>query len=86
LYIDLDRNNFKNDKSFELALYNTLKNIKEKLNGYPTVLFTGGGYHIYQPVDIPTVLENITEFKEFARPSEQFLRFVKDYLSNGKAD
>src|SRR5215218_3170807 len=50
LFIDLDRNNFKTKRGFELALYNTLKNIKEELDGYPTVLFTGGGYHIYQPV------------------------------------
>src|SRR5215216_7061483 len=31
LFIDLDKNDFKTDKSFELALYNTLKNIQEKL-------------------------------------------------------
>ena len=86
LFIDLDKNNFKTDKRFELALYNTLKNIKNKLNGYPTVLFTGGGYHIYQPVYIPLALEYITEFSKFDRPSEQFLRFAKGYLSNGKAD
>lgn len=88
LFIDIDRDDprFKSDKSFELVLYNTLKNIKNKLKGYPTVLFTGGGYHIYQPVYIPTALENITEFSKFERPSEQFLRFAKYYLSNGKAD
>ena len=86
LFIDLDKNKFKSDKRFELALYDTLKNIKEKLNGYPTVLFTGGGYHIYQPVYIPTALENITEFQEFDKPSEHFLRFAKDFLSNNKAD
>ena len=39
-----------------------------------------------QPVYCPTALENITEFNEFDRPSEQFLRFGKDYFSNGKAD
>ena len=87
LFIDLDRKSFKTKKGFELALYNTLKNIKQKLpNGYPTVLFTGGGYHIYQPVYSPTALENITEFKDFDRPSEQFLRFARDNLSNNKAD
>lgn len=86
LFIDLDKNKFKSDKRFELALYDTLKNIKEKLNGYPTVLFTGGEYHIYQPVYIPTALENITEFQEFDKPSEHFLRFAKDFLSNNKAD
>jgi len=86
LFFDLDRKGFKTQKSFELSLYNTLKDIKEKLNGYPTVLYTGGGYHIYQPVDIPTALENIAEFQDIKRASEQFLRFAKDYLSNNKAD
>ena len=86
LFIDLDKNNFKTDKSFELPLYNTLQNIKNKLKGYPTVLFTGGGYHVYQSVYIPLALEYITEFSKFDRPSEQFLRFAKDFLSNGKAD
>jgi hypothetical protein len=86
LFIDLDKNHFKTDKSFELALYKTLKKIQNKLKGYPTVLFTGGGYHVYQPVYIPTALEYITEFSKFDRPSEQFLRFGKDYLSSSKAD
>jgi hypothetical protein len=91
LFIDLDRNNFKTDRSLKLALSNTLRNINEKLvddsnNAQPTVLFTGGGYHIYQPVYIPTALEYITEFSKFDRPSEQFLRFAKDFLSNKKAD
>jgi Primase X len=88
IFIDLDKNNFKSDRSFQLALSKTLKNINEQLDSdaYPTVLDTGGGYHIYQPVYIPTALEYITEFSKFDRPSEQFLRFAKDYLSNGKAD
>jgi hypothetical protein len=90
LFIDLDRNNFKTKRGFELALYNTLKNIKEKLGNddgaQPTVLFTGGGYHIYQPVNCPTALENIIEFQKFEKPSQEFLRFTKDNLSNGKAD
>lgn len=87
IFIDLDKNNFKTDKSFKIALSKTLKNIKEKLNdGFPTVLETGGGYHIILPIQCPTVLENIKEFNKFDRPSEQFLRFAKNYLSNGKAD
>ena len=63
-----------------------MKNINEILGGHPTVLFTGGGYHIYQPVYCPTALENVTEFKNYDKPSQEFLRFAKDYLSNGKAD
>ncbi|HSF51042.1 MAG TPA: hypothetical protein VLA74_09815, partial [Nitrososphaeraceae archaeon] len=88
LFIDLDRNDFKTEKGFELALYNILKNIKEKLgnnDARPTVLFTGGGYHIYQPVYCPTALENIKEFQKFDKPSQEFLRFAKNNLSNGKA-
>jgi hypothetical protein len=88
IFIDIDKNNFKSDRTFENALSNTLKNIKEKLdsNAYPTVLFTGGGYHIYQPVYCPTALENVTEFQKFDNVSVEFLRFAKNYLSNGKAD
>ncbi len=90
LFIDLDRNSpcFKNDKNFENVLSNTLKNMREKLGKavQPTALFTGGGYHIYQPIYCPIALENVTEFSGFDRPSEQFLRFAKDDLSKGKAD
>jgi non-catalytic primase subunit PriX-like protein len=87
LFIDIDRNNFDTERKFQNALSSTLRNIKEKLEGaVPTILFTGGGYHIYQPVDIPTALENITEFQEFDRPSELLLRFAKYYFSNNKAD
>ena len=87
IFIDLDRNEFKTDRGLKLALSNTLKNINERLvDGYPTVLETGGGYHIYQPVYCPTALENVTEFQSFDKPSQEFLRFCKDYLSNSKAD
>ena len=32
------------------------------------------------------VLENIKQFQKFDNPSQEFLRFAKDFLSNGKAD
>ena len=88
LFIDIDRSNFKSDIRCKLELSNTLKNIKKNLgnDAQPTILETGGGYHVYQPIYCPTALENVTEFSRFDRPSEQFLRFAKDYLSNGKAD
>ena len=88
IFIDIDRNdNFKDYKSLELALSNTLKNIKEKLNGNPTVLFTGGGFHIYQPIE-GVLFENYAFF-EFNRQYDlfkEFLRFSKKFLSNNKAD
>jgi hypothetical protein len=88
LFVDLDLKTFESEKSLQKVLDKTLKNIKENLdsNACPTVLFTGGGYHIYQPVYIPTALENITEFQKFDNVSVEFLRFAKNYLSNGKAD
>lgn len=85
IFIDLDKKNFKTEKGFELALSRTLKNITQKLDGCPTVLFTGSGYHIYQPLHA-FILEEIDIFNEFENPSKQFLRFSKDYLSNNKAD
>jgi hypothetical protein len=89
LFIDLDKNNnFKSETAFKLTLTNTLKKIKDKLDSqaFPTVLWSGNGYHIIQPVCCPTALENFPEFEKFDRPSEQFLRFCKDFLSSGKAD
>jgi hypothetical protein len=88
LFIDLDKNDFKSETAFKLALTNTLKKMKDKLDShaFPTVLWSGNGYHIIQPVYCPTALENFPEFEKFDRPSEQFLRFAKYYLSNGKAD
>jgi hypothetical protein len=90
LFIDLDLPDFKSRKSLDLALSKTLKNIKEILNGYPTVLWSGNGYHVIQPVDCPIELEDIKEFEKYKNIvpllSQEFLRFAKDFLSNGKAD
>ncbi|MGI9011908.1 MAG: hypothetical protein ACR2F1_12070 [Nitrososphaeraceae archaeon] len=96
IFIDLDKNDFKSFTALKLALSKTLRNIKEKLNGFPTVLWSGNGYHIIQPVKSPkilvdgvletVVLENITELKNYDKPSQEFLRFAKDYSSDGKAD
>jgi hypothetical protein len=85
IFIDLDKNKFQTNRSFELALSKILKNIKEEMDGHPSVLWTGNGYHIYQPID-SFVLEEFDIFNEFDNPSKQFLRFAKDLLSNDKAD
>lgn len=68
------------------ALDKTLKNIKERLGGSnPTVLYTGNGYHIYQPIGSQR-LENIQDFDFAENPSNNLLRFAKDFLSDGYAD
>ncbi len=91
IFIDIDRSSFESDKQFENALSKTLKNIKNKLNGYPTVNNSGNGYHIIQPIECPIVLEQIEQFQKYKDKwgfflSQEFLRFAEDYLSNGKAD
>ena len=86
IFIDIDRKDFKTHVSFENALSITKRNIKKMLNGVPSVNLSGNGYHIIQPVKCPTVLERIAEFQGFNEPSQDFLRFAEDFLSNGKAD
>ena len=86
IFIDLDLANFKSERALKLALDKTLKTIKQKINGFPTVLFSGGGYRVYQPIESTIVLENITEFNRFDDPSQRFLKFAEKYLTNDKAD
>jgi hypothetical protein len=52
------------------ALNKALKRIKDILGGYPTVLWTGNGYHIYQPLE-GFVLEEVDIFAEFMAPDEK---------------
>ena len=86
IFIDLDRSTFKTERAHKLALTATLKNIKEKAQGKPTVIWSGNGYHIYQPIE-GLVLEQIELFSKFDQPSSKsFQRFAEWYLSNGKSD
>jgi uncharacterized lipoprotein YehR (DUF1307 family) len=91
IFIDIDRSTFKEDKSYDNAVSRTLKNIKNKLNGYPTVNNSGNGCHIVLPIECP-VLEQIEQFQKYKdifpslNLSQEFLRFAEDFLSNGKAD
>ena len=84
IFIDLDdiHKNISLDRILEI----TLSNIKKRLGGVPTVLQTGNGYHIYQPIDKSRRFEEMEDFKEFDNPDNRFLRFEKDYLSSGYAD
>ncbi len=50
------------------------------------VIWSGNGCHIIQPVECTMILENIQQFQKFDNPSQEFLRFAKDFFSNGKAD
>ena len=80
----------------DYILKQTLRKIKEEINGYPTVLWTGCGYHIYQPIKIvkkdqeEQPLEGIKEIQGFIPYvrndlTTEFIRFAAKYL-NGKED
>ena len=69
----------------ERALSATLRIIRSKINGTPTVLWTGNGYHIYQPIDA-VILEEYEQFSQFEHPSLKFIRFAEISLTSGKSD
>ena len=59
--IDLDVCNFDyDDEMLASVLRQTLSKVKRVLQYKPTVIWSGNGYHIYIPIDVPAVqLENI---------------------------
>jgi hypothetical protein len=87
IMMDLDRNNFKTDRGLQIALTRTLNNIREKLDAIPSVLWSGRGYHIIQPLTSNgIILENIKEYGDINNISLRFLRFAESYLSSKKSD
>jgi hypothetical protein len=53
----LDTSSFKTERAHKLALNVTLKNISKKVDGKPTVMWSGDGYHL--PTSLGLVLEQI---------------------------
>lgn len=101
IFIDLDLSTCSTCKypirKLDYILKQTLKNIKEEINGHPTILWTGGGYHIYQPIKIVTKengklpLENFKEFEDFksiirSDLTTEFIRYAGKYLTSEKDD
>jgi hypothetical protein len=76
---------FTTDKEFWKAIDYTCKNIKQILRGKPTVLWSGNGVHICQTVQA-IVLERESLFAQFDQPSQTFLKFAAQFLSNHKSD
>lgn len=85
VFIDLDIS-IQDKVSIYRKLKNTLSQIQERLESTPTILWTGNGYHIYQPLDCKVRFESIRDFNEFGNCNSRFLRFAKYFLSNGHAD
>jgi hypothetical protein len=95
LMVDLDLKDFgnlkkKETKLLERALSKTLQNIKESIDGNPTVLWTGNGYHIYQPVS-EFLLEEYETFYDFTKYLDKdltslFIQFAEEYFTDYTAD
>ena len=97
--IDLDLRDFeggdsKKEKLLEKVLNKALEKIKKEvgsISGNPTVLWTGNGYHIYQPVSSGFILEEYETFYEFTKYlnkdlTSMFIQFAEEYLTDYTAD
>jgi hypothetical protein len=88
--IDIDLKDFASNDKLDRALNRILKKIESKMHGHPTVLWTGKGYHIYQPVS-GFILEETDIFAKFIDPTgkdltTKFMQFAEDFLTNKKGD
>ena len=95
LMVDLDLKDFSNETKkgkavLERALNNSLRKIRESIGGNPTVLWTGNGYHVYQPVS-GFILEEYETFYEFTKYLDKdltsmFIQFSEEYFTDYTAD
>jgi Primase X len=95
LMVDLDLKDFADEKkkgkaALDRVLASTLKSIKESIGGNPTVLWTGNGYHLYQPVS-GFILEEYETFYEFTKYVDKdltsmFIQFAEEYFTDYTAD
>ena len=89
------------ERKLDYILKQTLNKIEKEINGVPTVLWTGGGYHIYQPITTNNPndkewterrpLDHITTFNEFLPYvnndlTTEFMRFAAKYFTNNQKD
>ena len=90
LMIDIDLKDFVSKDKLDRALKRILKKIEAIMHGHPTVLMTGNGYHIYQPME-GFILEEEEIFAKFIDPNgkdltTKFMQFAEDFLTNKKRD
>jgi hypothetical protein len=90
LMIDIDLKDFASKDKLERALNRILKKIKTSIRGHPTMLWTGNGYHIYQPV-AGFILEQEEIFAKFIDPNgkdltTKLMQFAEEFLTNKKGD
>jgi hypothetical protein len=90
LIMDIDLKDFASKDKLDRSLNRVLKKIETVMGGHPTVLWTGNGYHIYQPI-AGFVLEETDVFAQFIEPNgkdltTKFMQFGEDFLTNKKGD
>ncbi len=99
VFIDLDLSIF-NNKIADLVKVKdeTLKKMKQKIKGRPTVLWTGGGFHIYQPIKLAladktenVTLESIDRFSRFIGCcgndfTTELMRYLSQYFTDNRND
>ena len=90
LLIDIDLKDFASKERLDRAMNRILKRTESKMSGHPTVLWTGNGYHIYQPV-AGFILEEEEVFAKFIDPNgkdltTKFMQFAEEFLTNKKGD
>ena len=90
IFIDIDAKDFCSQRAFKTALTKTLNNIKNKIGGHPTLLWSGRGCHVIQPINCNNVdLDTVEQFSSLVRDKDvnkAFLQFASNYLSGGKRD
>jgi hypothetical protein len=94
IIIDLDLQYFSYDKKkLENVLNMTLNKLSIKFYGEsnPTVLWTGNGYQIYQPLE-GTIFENnrvfydLLPYTDMRDLTTEFLRFAEKFFTNGNIE
>jgi hypothetical protein len=87
--LDLKDSGYSRDR-LDRLVNRVLKKIKAVMHGHPTVLWTGNGYHIYQPM-AGFILEKEERFARLADRAgkdltSKFMKFAEEFLTNNKAD
>ena len=92
IMIDLDLKDFRCKEKLDITLKNTKRKMSQVFHSAlnPTVLWTGNGYHIYQPLT-GFVLEREKIFFEFVKYLQKdlttvFLQFAAPYFTSRKND
>jgi len=77
IFVDLD------DKT---ALHETLALFHKEIDGIPSVLNTGNGYAVIQPITIKPLQKVTLDKKEIVDIAKKFMLFAERHLTNHKCD